>query len=369
MPPGIWVAEFGRRRVPLQCMIDWTADWLMRGGGASHEADPRPGARCPLRSRAGTSNPAPSRATPEPVRPSSIPGGLEPEQGRLAADDRFRARFRHTGCGGDIIGQRPGVAARAGDLLDQYGARDPAGAPQGSRHAPAVALDRRDRDKWCWVMGSMPRTWAGRSRSAVPASATTIRCRAGARPAYEEPVDPPAGIAIRAAGPADLARITTGYDCERSGLERICVLGNLLHGCRMPRTSPSVATAASRGYGLGRDRLSGDPRRPRGSRYQVIGMALATPPPAAARGPAASWTCPAPSMACSGSGFSSHGGSAARGFMRMLCHRPGGRGRQPHLRSRWAPARRDAVEEDLTDAVDTGASCRPTCWPSSVTEW
>src|SRR5262245_19000320 len=40
-----------------------------------------------------------------------------------------------------------------------------------------------------------------------------------------EAVDPPAGISIRTAGAADLARIA-GYDRERSGLERTLVLAN-----------------------------------------------------------------------------------------------------------------------------------------------
>jgi len=129
------------------------------------------------------------------------------------------------------------------------------------------------------------------------------------------PVDPPAGIAIRAVGAADLARIV-GYDCERSGLERASVLGNLL------ARAPHVMHVAERGdgslagYSLGRDGYRAIHIGPVVAEDQAIGLALATRALAAARGPAILDVPDQHGMLRQW--LASHGASAARVFMRML---------------------------------------------------
>ena len=231
-------------------------------------------------------------ADAEGAVPAVDRGRLEPGRGRLAADDGPGAGFGVRGADGPMDRQRAGAAARARHLLDQHGAGDEAGARQGARHAPAVALPRRGRGDSGAAAG-LDATELGRPiylPLGLPRrlSALALARAAGAPPGRRR--RRPASSSAPAA-PDDLPRIVA-YDRPRSGFERS------RHPARISLArAPALARVAERadgtlaGYALGRDGHRALHVGPVVAEDEAIGLALLSSALAATEQPRDRSTC------------------------------------------------------------------------------
>ena len=241
------VAEFGSPRVPLPRMIDWTADWLMRGGASLAS---RRTTRCamaasdaaelPNRLRRRYSNPT----MPRGVWPLSVEAGWN----QIAADWRLMIavglRARHQGLRRDS-GSPPRWPLPLGPQASWISMVlvTEAGAPQRARlcaFSSAASISSRP------PAAHGPRRHRVRSAD-LPAARLSRRLPplAMERAAVSDDARCGTGRHRHQADPPRRSWMITSYDLQRSGLERGAVLENLL--LRAPRFAswPSVATAAS----------------------------------------------------------------------------------------------------------------------------